>query len=234
MLVANQRGGTVNSFSVAADTGALAGRTAGGRSRCHRPPVLCYSNPESSNPSSIQEDYDRPLPALPVTRSDWDSLTSREPSDILLARYVRIDSSHPVGRTSRQPACLRHTWPPTASSEVFASPEPGKVNLVARLERLRSRRQAAADQQPHGRGAAVAADWLFDPFAGEVADGHVYGRGALDMKGMGVMELMAMLCSSAAPWTSHATSFCSSTCDNEEIGSPMGAAGYGRRRLRPT
>ena len=31
--------------------------------------------------------------------------------------------------------------------------------------------------------------WTHDPFAAEIDDGHVYGRGAVDMKGMAAMEL---------------------------------------------
>ncbi len=36
---------------------------------------------------------------------------------------------------------------------------------------------------------AVAADWSVDPFAGEVKDGYVYGRGAVDMKDFDAMLL---------------------------------------------
>jgi acetylornithine deacetylase/succinyl-diaminopimelate desuccinylase-like protein len=35
--------------------------------------------------------------------------------------------------------------------------------------------------------------WSVDPFAGVVKDGFIWGRGVLDMKGMGIVELMAML-----------------------------------------
>lgn len=36
---------------------------------------------------------------------------------------------------------------------------------------------------------AVAADWTHDPFGGEVSDGYVWGRGAVDMKDMNAMIL---------------------------------------------
>jgi acetylornithine deacetylase/succinyl-diaminopimelate desuccinylase-like protein len=36
---------------------------------------------------------------------------------------------------------------------------------------------------------APAARWTHDPFAADLADGYVYGRGAVDMKGMVAMEL---------------------------------------------
>ena len=35
--------------------------------------------------------------------------------------------------------------------------------------------------------------WTEDPFGGAVKDGYVWGRGALDMKGNGIMQLMAMI-----------------------------------------
>ena len=39
---------------------------------------------------------------------------------------------------------------------------------------------------------AAAGDWTFDPFGGEVRDGAVWGRGALDMKDMDAMMLAAV------------------------------------------
>ena len=32
--------------------------------------------------------------------------------------------------------------------------------------------------------AANPSQWRYDPFAGTLADGYIWGRGALDMKGM--------------------------------------------------
>jgi len=40
---------------------------------------------------------------------------------------------------------------------------------------------------------AESEDWSFDPFGGEIKDGFIHGRGAMDMKGQGIMELMAFL-----------------------------------------
>ncbi|WP_029149697.1 M20/M25/M40 family metallo-hydrolase [Microbacterium indicum] len=39
---------------------------------------------------------------------------------------------------------------------------------------------------------AVAADWSVDPFAGEIRDGMLWGRGAVDMKNMDAMILTAV------------------------------------------
>jgi len=37
------------------------------------------------------------------------------------------------------------------------------------------------------------ARWQHDPFAAEIADGRMWGRGTMDMKGLGVVQLMAFL-----------------------------------------
>jgi acetylornithine deacetylase/succinyl-diaminopimelate desuccinylase-like protein len=40
---------------------------------------------------------------------------------------------------------------------------------------------------------ATASTWSVPPFSGELRDGYIYGRGALDMKGQGVAQLMALV-----------------------------------------
>src|SRR5262249_59330848 len=47
-----------------------------------------------------------------------------------------------------------------------------------------------------GRMEVVAADaskWRADPFSGEIIEGSIYGRGALDMKSEGLLQLMTMI-----------------------------------------
>ena len=39
---------------------------------------------------------------------------------------------------------------------------------------------------------ARAEEWSVDPFSGAVKDGFIYGRGALDMKSLGILELLAL------------------------------------------
>ena len=153
---------------------------------------------------------------------DWDRAIG-EATDIL-SRYVRIDSSHPRGRTVETAALFAdHLSSDGIPYRIYESPEEGKVNLVARLK---------AATNPTGKPLllsnhmdvvqAVAADWRFDPYSGEVADGYIYGRGALDMKGMGVMELMTMLLLKRHNVDLKRDLIMLCNCD-EEIGSPMGA-----------
>ncbi|GAA1679540.1 M20/M25/M40 family metallo-hydrolase [Glycomyces endophyticus] len=76
---------------------------------------------------------------------------------------------------------------------VLVEKEPRRSNVVARLE---GTDPGAPALLVHGHldvVPAAAADWSVDPFSGEVdADGMLWGRGAIDMKGMDAMMLAAV------------------------------------------
>src|SRR5579859_2130377 len=153
---------------------------------------------------------------------DWDAVTDEAAA--ILSRYVRIDSSHPLGRTVETAALFaQQLAAEDIDYKVYESPEPGKVNLVARLPATNPGGKPLVLSNHMDVVQAVAADWRFDPFSGEIADGYVYGRGALDMKGMGVMELMTMLLLKRRGVALARDVILMCNCD-EEIGSPMGAA----------
>ena len=69
---------------------------------------------------------------------------------------------------------------------------PGRSNLVARITGEDSSRPPLLIQGHLDVVPAAAGDWTRDPFAGEVADGCVWGRGAVDMKNMNAMVLAMM------------------------------------------
>jgi acetylornithine deacetylase/succinyl-diaminopimelate desuccinylase-like protein len=152
---------------------------------------------------------------------DWDAVT-REATEVL-SQYVRIDSSHPSGRTVETAAFLRERLEGEGiACRVYESPEPGKVNLVARLSAEKPVGKPLLLSSHMDVVQAVADDWRFDPYSGEVADGYVFGRGSLDDKGMGVMELMAVSLLKRHNIELTRDVIMLATCD-EEIGSPMGA-----------
>jgi acetylornithine deacetylase/succinyl-diaminopimelate desuccinylase-like protein len=152
---------------------------------------------------------------------DWGAV-SREATEIL-SQYVRIDSSHPAGRTVETAAFVAQRLKADGiQSRTYVSPEPGKVNLVARLTASNPVGKPLLISHHMDVVQAVAADWRFDPYSGEVADGYVYGRGSLDDKGMGVMDLMTMLLLKRHNADLSRDVIMLSTCD-EEIGSQMGA-----------
>jgi acetylornithine deacetylase/succinyl-diaminopimelate desuccinylase-like protein len=66
---------------------------------------------------------------------------------------------------------------------------PGRASVVARIAGEDPSRPALLLHGHLDVVPANAADWKHDPFSGEIADGCVWGRGAVDMKDMDAMIL---------------------------------------------
>ena len=66
---------------------------------------------------------------------------------------------------------------------------PGRASVVTRIEGEDPSRPALLIHGHLDVVPADAADWAVHPFSGEVADGCVWGRGAVDMKDMDAMIL---------------------------------------------
>jgi acetylornithine deacetylase/succinyl-diaminopimelate desuccinylase-like protein len=107
----------------------------------------------------------------------------------LLTDLIRINTSNPTH--AERPAA---EWVAEKLDEVGIAADiieaaPGRASTVARIEGSDSSR---APLLIHGHLDVVPADpgeWSVDPFAGEVKDGYVWGRGAVDMKDMDAMTL---------------------------------------------
>jgi acetylornithine deacetylase/succinyl-diaminopimelate desuccinylase-like protein len=69
---------------------------------------------------------------------------------------------------------------------------PGRTSVVARVEGADPARPALVLHGHLDVVPAVADDWSADPFAGEIRDGMLWGRGAVDMKDMDAMILTAL------------------------------------------
>jgi acetylornithine deacetylase/succinyl-diaminopimelate desuccinylase-like protein len=66
---------------------------------------------------------------------------------------------------------------------------PNRVNVVARIAGSDTSRPGLILHGHLDVVPANATDWQVDPFAGEIKDGFIWGRGAVDMKGMDAMIL---------------------------------------------
>jgi acetylornithine deacetylase/succinyl-diaminopimelate desuccinylase-like protein len=126
---------------------------------------------------------------------DWPGL--RDEAAGLLAEYLRIDTSNPPGRelaAARWLAGVLQREGIEARVLDTAALGPGRANVWARLPgRNTSRRGAIALMHHMDVVPADSARWRLPPFAGVVRDGAVWGRGALDLKGEGIVHAMAMI-----------------------------------------
>ena len=74
------------------------------------------------------------------------------------------------------------------ASKVYES-APGRCNVVATIHGVNVERPGLVLHGHIDVVPANAEDWAVDPFAGEIRDGMIWGRGALDMKNMDAMML---------------------------------------------
>jgi acetylornithine deacetylase/succinyl-diaminopimelate desuccinylase-like protein len=100
----------------------------------------------------------------------------------LLQRLIRLDTVNPPGNETQAADLLRDDLEANGVQVELYAKIPERANLVARIP---------------GRGdgprllllshtdtvLADPAEWQLDPWTGELRDGEVWGRGALDMKG---------------------------------------------------
>jgi acetylornithine deacetylase/succinyl-diaminopimelate desuccinylase-like protein len=121
---------------------------------------------------------------------DWKA-TSAEAVETL-RQYIRFDTTVPPGDVTEAAAFLQEILEREGFEVTRYEPEPGKVNLVTRLK-------GSGEKKPilllHHMDVvpADASRWDVDPFGGELKDGHIWGRGAMDMKGTGTLHLYAFL-----------------------------------------
>lgn len=106
---------------------------------------------------------------------------------------IRIDTSN-YGDHSGPGERKAAEWVAEQLAEVGLEPQifeshKGRASTVARIEGEDPSRPALLIHGHTDVVPANAADWTYDPFAGEIADGCVWGRGAVDMKDMDAMTL---------------------------------------------
>ncbi len=75
---------------------------------------------------------------------------------------------------------------------VIRESQPGRANVTCRWEGSNPERPALVVHGHLDVVPAFAEDWSVDPFAAEIHDGMIYGRGAVDMKNMNAMILASV------------------------------------------
>ena len=124
---------------------------------------------------------------------DWPGLTQEAVA--LLSEYIRINTTNPPGNELAGAQFLKRVLEREGiEAQILDTAElgPGRANLYARLKGRGGKRAVALVNHID----VVPADpryWSVDPFAGVVKDGYVWGRGAIDFKGQGITQLVALL-----------------------------------------
>src|SRR5262245_3840483 len=149
------------------------------------------------------------------------TVTLRDEVTELLQELIRLDTTNPPGNETQAAELLRdYLGDHGVACELYAR-VPERANLVARIA---------------GRGdgpsllllshtdvvLADPAEWHLDPFGGELRNGEVWGRGALDMKGQVAAEAVAMASLARDGFEPLGDLIFAATAD-EEVGAGFGA-----------
>jgi acetylornithine deacetylase/succinyl-diaminopimelate desuccinylase-like protein len=115
----------------------------------------------------------------------------------LISTYLRINTTNPPGDETAAASFFADIFKGEGIAHTVWESKPGRGSIMARIPRdagAKTPDPGALVLMHHSDVVpADASQWSFDPFGGEVKDGYVHGRGALDTKGLGIMELMAFL-----------------------------------------
>jgi acetylornithine deacetylase/succinyl-diaminopimelate desuccinylase-like protein len=107
----------------------------------------------------------------------------------LLQRLIRIDTSNPPGAEREAQELLREVLAEAGFECELPAREPERPNLVARL-RGESDGPVLCLLGHVDTVPAEPSEWSRDPWSGDLVDGEVWGRGALDMKGQVASEVV--------------------------------------------
>ncbi len=110
----------------------------------------------------------------------------------LLSQYLQIDTTNPPGNESKGVEFLAGILEKEGIDYKTYEASPGRGSIKAVLPGTGEKGAiillSHIDVVP-----ADADEWSVYPFSGEVKNGYIYGRGAIDMKSLGIMELVALL-----------------------------------------
>jgi acetylornithine deacetylase/succinyl-diaminopimelate desuccinylase-like protein len=127
--------------------------------------------------------------------ADTDNIDWKSYQDMavdLMQQYLRVNTSNPPGNEITAARFLKAVLDREGvQSEIFEY-TPGRANIIARLKGDGSKRPIVLLSHMD----VVTADpskWRVDPFSAEIIEGSIYGRGALDMKSEGLLQLMTMI-----------------------------------------
>lgn len=132
------------------------------------------------------------MPTLAPPSIDWNEITEHASS--LLTDYIRINTTNPPGGEEAGAIFLREALAREGIDSTFYDAGGGRVSMSARIPATVNHGHKPIVLLSHIDVVPVEPEhWKIDPFSGAVVENVIWGRGALDMKSMGIMELMALV-----------------------------------------
>jgi acetylornithine deacetylase/succinyl-diaminopimelate desuccinylase-like protein len=149
--------------------------------------LMCCSCAGSGPPERL------PSPALDTYADAIDWAAVGDEATSLLSAYLQVDTVNPPGNEERGARFLADALEKEGIAARLFDLGDGRANLIARLSASGEASEKPLCLLSHlDVVSAEAENWAHPPLSGEVVAGAVWGRGAIDMKGMAVVELMAL------------------------------------------
>ncbi|HET9604685.1 MAG TPA: M20/M25/M40 family metallo-hydrolase [Gemmatimonadales bacterium] len=132
----------------------------------------------------------RSLSAQAACTPDFDALAREATS--WLADYLKIETVNPPGNETAGARYLQQLLAKEGIESHIYESSPGRGNIYARLKGTGKARPIILlhhiDVVP-----VDSAEWTVPAFSGKIRDGYLYGRGALDDKGSGIVDLAVLV-----------------------------------------
>lgn len=125
-----------------------------------------------------------------TSRIDWPRY--QDMAVDLMQQYLRVNTSNPPGNEIEAARFLKRIFDQHGIENEIFEYKPGRANIIARIKGNGSKRPIILLSHTDVVTAEPSA-WEVDPFSGVIKNNSIYGRGALDMKGEGLLHLMAMI-----------------------------------------
>ena len=135
----------------------------------------------------------------------------------ILSDLIKIQTVNPPGGEIAAAQYLKRLFDRYHIPNEIIEPEPGRASFLAHLGEGEKRLLylSHTDVVPASEG------WDFPPFSGEIKDGFVHGRGAIDYKGLAAVEACAVI--HLAQTTELKGSLIFAAVADEEVGGYLGA-----------
>ncbi len=121
---------------------------------------------------------------------NWDEV-QREALELFI-QYLKIDTTNPPGNETRAAQYFANICKREGIEHQVFEPFPGRGTIWARVRGDGSKRPIIllnhTDVVPHNREF-----WSVDAFSGATKDNFIYGRGAMDMKSLGMAQFVTLL-----------------------------------------
>ncbi len=109
----------------------------------------------------------------------------------LLSNLIKIDTTNPPGNEKPAAELLEKYFQEFGIKTKVVESEKDRASIIAEVEGEKNGKSlillSHLDVVP-----ANPTEWSFPPFSGEIKNGYIWGRGAIDCKGLAVVEAVAM------------------------------------------